>query len=164
VSAPESALVEDAPEPAQPVVPTMEPLELHEIELREGPELSEVDQGVKTLVNLDDITDVKQSPAEIKAAKEKVEKEPFKSKPLPPTKPEWHLGMNPRLGDIKEHAPAKEAPAREIMRTHAFDPRAAQAGMMVVYGATMPMQPQYPPQYSAYPAYPPPQYAYATGY
>jgi len=98
--------------------------------------VDEMDRAMKNLVNIDDIANETKAPEqkkkeELRAANMKK----GKSKPLPPTTPSWHLGTKPALSDIKASAPAREAPSKEIMRTHAFDPRAAQAGMMVIYGA-----------------------------
>jgi hypothetical protein len=57
------------------------------------------------------------------------------------------LGTNAKLADIQQNTPPKASGGREIMRTHVFDPAAAQAGMMVVYGtATMQQQQYHPPQ------------------
>jgi hypothetical protein len=73
-----------------------------------------------------------------------------KSKPLPPTAPEWHLGGHASLSDIKQHSQPKTA-KKEVMRIHAFDPAAAQAGMIVLYGATqVPQQQQQVPQQQVY--------------
>lgn len=98
--------------------------------------VDEMDRALKNLVNFDDIA------IETKAPEQKKKDEirtanmnKGKSKPLPPTTPSWHLGMKPALNDIKANAPVREAPSKEVMRTHAFDPRAAQAGMMVLYGS-----------------------------
>lgn len=110
----------------------MEPLTVEELEAREQPELSEMERAVQSLVNLEDITQVNKTPEQIKSERAKP-KEP-KSMPMPPTKPDWHLGLSPAIGDVQKYKPAK--PYKEIMRTHVFDPAAAQAGMMVVYGAT----------------------------
>ena len=109
----------------------------------------DVERALKSLVNLDDITEKPISPEELKLTmikKEKEEKNPHKSKPLPPTAPAWHLGSQPSLGEIQAHT-TKTAPSKEVMRTHAFDPNAAHSGMMVVYGAPQPPpQQQYIPQ------------------
>lgn len=123
---------------ASHVMPTMQPLSMEEIEAREQPPLSPMEKAVKSLVNLDDITEKFETPEQKKTIEKKKQNQPCRSKPLPPTPAEWHLGTKPKLGDIKQHAPPKKAPAKEIMRTHAFDPAAVHAGMMVVYGATIP--------------------------
>jgi hypothetical protein len=124
--------------PQKPVLkPTMEPISIVEMEERDQPEVSAMQKAVLSLVNLDDITEVVETPEQARAARMKKTKQQS-SKPLPPSKPVWHLGFNPKLGDIKETAQPKATPQKEIMRTHAFDPAAAQAGMMVLYGATLP--------------------------
>lgn len=121
-----------------PIPLTMQPLSLQEIEAREQPPMSDMDRAVQSLVNFD-LLDKKETPEQVKAKSKKLQSEPLRSKPKPPTTPEWHLGMKAKLADIQEHAPKKE-PAKEIMRTHAFDPAAVHAGMMVVYASTMPLQ------------------------
>jgi len=119
-----------------PVTPTMEPLSIGEMEEREAPqELSPLEKAVRSLVHLDDITETVETPEQRKFRQQKMEQQPVHSKPLPPTEANWKLGLQPRLGDIKQTAPPKATPTKEIMRTHAFDPAAVQAGMMVVYGA-----------------------------
>jgi hypothetical protein len=117
--------------------PTMEPISIVEMEERDQPPVSAMEKAVMSLVNLDDITVLTETPEQARAARTKKAKQES-SKPVPPSKPEWHLGFNPKLGDIKESAQPKATPKKEIMRTHAFDPAAAQAGMMVLYGATLP--------------------------
>jgi len=129
--------------PSSPVVQlSMEPLSLRDLDAK--PEMSEHERAIHALVNLDDLTEAVTTPEQQKAQEKKAQNQPSKSRPLPPTAADWHLGMNPKLGDIKEHAPPKSQPAKEIMRTHAFDPAAVHAGMMVVYGATssLPQQQQ----------------------
>lgn len=149
---------------AHPVTPTMEPLSIGEMEEREAPPaLSHLEKAVRSLVHLDDITETVETPEQRKSRQHKMAHQPVQSKPLPPTQADWNLGLQPRLGDIKQNAPPKVQSGKEIMRTHAFDPAAAQAGMMVVYGATPAMaavqQPgfgyhhQYQPQQQYY--YPP---------
>ena len=130
--------------------PTMEPLTIVEMEEKEMESFNEVDRAMKSLVNLNDLTHILETPEEVKMSRkleEQKRNDSTKSNPLPPTAPEWHLGKQASLGDIQKHkkAPSSDAPKKEIMKTHAFDPSAAQAGMMVVYGATAP-QLQQPPQ------------------
>jgi hypothetical protein len=102
------------------------------------PPMSEMAKALKSLVNLDDITETIVTPESRKAEQKKTAIQQIKSKPLPPTTPVWHLGTKPALSDLKQHATPKAPLAKEIMRTHAFDPAAAQAGMLVVYGASIP--------------------------
>jgi hypothetical protein len=118
----------------QVMTPTMAPLSMEELESREGPVMSDMEKALKALVNFDDITEAIVTPERRKAQEKKMQLKPKKSKPLPPTAPEWHLGSKAVLGDIKKFTPPK-APAKEIMVTHAFDPAAVQAGMLVVYGS-----------------------------
>jgi hypothetical protein len=120
----------------------MEPVNLHELETRGKPQMSEVERAMHALVNLDNITETIETPAQIKAKKEMEKKNSGKvSKPLPPAKADWRVGAQATLADIREHkVPA--ATKTEIMRTHAFDPAAVHAGMMVPYGSTMSPQPQ----------------------
>jgi len=128
--------------PVTPKVLTMEQISVEEIEERQRSPVSDIDRAFTTLVNLDDISEIRKTPEQRKSEKMKTKNIASRSKPLPPTAPEWHLGMNPKLGEIKANAPAKAPPKKEIMRTHAFDPAAAAAGMMVVYGATTTQQSQ----------------------
>jgi hypothetical protein len=126
---------------AAPVIPSSAaPQQLTMNQLLDAPleeePVDEMERALKTLVNIDDIATETNAPERKKRDEKRVANmTKGKSKPLPPTAPSWHLGMKPALNDIKANAPAREAPSKEIMRTHAFDPRAAQAGMMVVYGA-----------------------------
>lgn len=123
--------------PPQVVTPTMAPLSMEELESRDGPLMSDFEKALKALVNLEDISETVVTPERRKAEEKKMQIKPKKSKPLPPTTPEWHLGSKAALGDIKKFTPPK-APAKEIMITHPFDPAAVQAGMLVVYGSTIP--------------------------
>eukprot|EP00977_Amphora_coffeiformis_P001547 scaffold296_cov102-Amphora_coffeaeformis.AAC.35 len=125
-------------QPKAVLKPTMEPLSITEMEERDQPPMSLMEQAVRTLVNLDDITETLETPEHAKTLRRKDQNRPPKSKPLPPATPEWQLGLRPALSDIKQHSQPKAAPKKEIMRTHAFDPAAAQAGMIVVYGASIP--------------------------
>jgi len=123
----------------KPVIkPTMERLSIVEMEERDQPLLSPTEQAVRTLVNLNDITETLETPEQAKALRRKDQQRPPKSKPLPPATPQWQLGLHPALSEIKQYSQAKAEPKKEIMRTHAFDPAAAQAGMMMIYGASIP--------------------------
>jgi hypothetical protein len=82
-----------------------------------------------------------ETPEQVKAMEKKKSEKSNKSQPLPPTAPEWHLGGHASLSDIKQHSQPKTV-NKEVMRIHAFDPAAAQAGMMVLYGATQVPQQQ----------------------
>lgn len=120
---------------------SMQPLDLSDLEGRDQPPMSEMQSAMQKLVNLENISECKETPEQIKAKERKLNKGPIKSKPLPPAAPEWQ-GRDAKLGDIQQRAPPKQAPSKDIMRTHAFDPAAAQAGMMVLYGASSIPAPQ----------------------
>jgi len=168
VVSPDSSMRDEDPgqevgreQPPSPVALTMEPLSIEEMEARRQPPMSEMERAMKSLVNLEDISETLKTPEQRKVEESKKKNRPNRSEPLPPTAPEWHLGLNPKLGEIKEYAPAKSAPKKEIMRTHAFDPAAAAAGMMVVYGATSVQQQQ---QYQYYGHHSQQQPVYASYY
>jgi hypothetical protein len=120
---------------------TMEPLSLRELEEAQQPEMSPMEKAMKSLVNLTDLMETVETPEQVKAMEKKKAEKSNKSQPLPPTAPEWHLGGHASLSDIKQHSQPKTAKT-EVMRIHAFDPAAAQAGMMVLYGATQVPQQQ----------------------
>jgi hypothetical protein len=126
--------------PLQILKPTMEPLSMEEMEEREQTPQSDLERALNVLVNLDDVTQVKTTPEQRKTAEKKLHVGPAKSKPVAPAAPVWHLGLQPSLQQIQTHKVKKE-PKKEIMRTHAFDPAAAHAGMMVLYGSSTPSQP-----------------------
>jgi hypothetical protein len=98
-------------------------------------QLSELEKAMQDLVNLEDISAPAMSAVEFTMQKKDLGKKSNKSQPLTPTVPAWHLGTHASLADIKANAAPRPAPAHEVMRTHAFDPAMAQAGMMVVYGS-----------------------------
>eukprot|EP00527_Entomoneis_sp_CCMP2396_P007457 CAMPEP_0198152016 /NCGR_PEP_ID=MMETSP1443-20131203/58128_1 /TAXON_ID=186043 /ORGANISM="Entomoneis sp., Strain CCMP2396" /LENGTH=175 /DNA_ID=CAMNT_0043817889 /DNA_START=48 /DNA_END=571 /DNA_ORIENTATION=- len=130
----------DTPDKNSPPVlkPTMAPISIAEMQGTKSAPVDEIERAFKCLVNLDDISHEVETPEQAKTARLMKEKKATKgkSRPVPPTAPEWNLGFNPSLGDIKEKAAPKQEQKKEIMKTHAFDPNAAQAGMLVVYGAT----------------------------
>mmetsp|Transcript_15622 Transcript_15622/g.34138 ORF Transcript_15622/g.34138 Transcript_15622/m.34138 type:complete len:465 (+) Transcript_15622:102-1496(+) len=123
--------------------PTMAPLAISEMEEQESSEFVQdgLTKAFKSLVNLDDLTVEVEAPEQAKMNRlvQSKKENSGASKPLAPSVHSWKVGPNASLSEIKDQAPAKDAPSKDIMRTHAFDPRAAQAGMMVVYGATPPM-------------------------
>lgn len=132
----------EAPVESPPAVvsPPSGPQQLSMNQLMDAPieeePVDEMDRALKNLVNIDDIAEEVKAPERKKVdEKRAANMNKGKSKPLPPTTPSWHLGLKPALSEIKANAPAREAPPKEVMRTHAFDPRAAQAGMLVLYGA-----------------------------
>jgi hypothetical protein len=129
------------PSSPQVVTPTMAPMSLEELESRDGPPMTAMEKALKALVNLEDISETVVTPEQRKAVEKKMQIKPKKSKPLPPTAPDWHLGTKAALGDIKKFSPPK-APAKDIMVIHAFDPAAVQAGMLVAYGTTFPQAAQ----------------------
>ena len=120
---------------------TMEPLSLRQLEEAQQPEMSPMEKAMKSLVNLSDLMETVATPEQVKTMEKKKSGKSNKSQPLPPTAPEWHLGGHASLSDIKQHSQPKTA-KQEVMRIHAFDPAAAQAGMMVLYGATQVPQQQ----------------------
>eukprot|EP00547_Thalassionema_nitzschioides_P004505 CAMPEP_0194204072 /NCGR_PEP_ID=MMETSP0156-20130528/3694_1 /TAXON_ID=33649 /ORGANISM="Thalassionema nitzschioides, Strain L26-B" /LENGTH=476 /DNA_ID=CAMNT_0038929993 /DNA_START=70 /DNA_END=1500 /DNA_ORIENTATION=- len=98
-------------------------------------QLSELEQAMQNLVNFDDINEPAVVPMQLTMVqKEEKKKNSGKSKGLPPSKAAW-LGNNAPLSEMQAHAAPRNAPSKEVMRTHAFDPAAQQAGMMVVYGS-----------------------------
>lgn len=115
----------------------------------EGVEVDEIDRALKNLVNFDDIS--QDAPEQLKLTmmkqEEKVKQKKNQGQPLPPREPAWHLGHQPSLTDIQAHS-TKTEPTKEVMRTHAFDPTAHHAGMMVAYGAPQASPP--PTGYSQY--------------
>ena len=115
---------------------TMEPLSLRQLEEAQQPEMSPMEKAIKSLVNLSDLMETVATPEHVKTMEKKKSEKSNKSQPLPPTAPEWHLGGHASLSDIKQHSQPKTTAKKEVMRIHAFDPAAAQAGMMVLYGAT----------------------------
>lgn len=118
--------------------PTMAPISLAEMQ-EHGPEAAdELSRAFKSLVNLDDITFENDAPEDAKMARliESKKLDSNTSKPVPAAAPQWHLGKNACLEEIQQNKAPKEVPKQEIMRPHAFDPRAAHAGMMVVHGST----------------------------
>ena len=121
------------PEVSRPPLTMNSPVSVLDIDAPKN----QMEKALHQLVNLDDITETNASPEQRKVAQKKEEamKTAPKSHGLPPTAPAWHLGTAPSLNDIKHHAPEKPAAAKDVMRMHAFDPAAAQGGMMVVYGA-----------------------------
>jgi hypothetical protein len=133
-----------------PVKLTMQPLTLEEVDEvlmqdDDGPgpkrPLTDVEKAMASLVNLGDIKENKLTPEQRKAMQAKEQKlhAKKKSQPAPPAAPTWRMGDHATLGDLqqtpKDATSASKGPPKEIMRTHAFDPRAVHAGMMVVYGS-----------------------------
>jgi len=105
---------------------------------QEQEEKSDVDRAMKSLVNLEDITQDAEFQKEHKLTmfqqKQKVKKN--KSQPLAPVTGGWNLGPKPTLGDIKATSTKRQGPpTKEIMKPNVFHSNAGQAGMMVVYGA-----------------------------
>jgi hypothetical protein len=150
----DSALIADdaprhvTPEKQGPLTlrPTMEPVSIAELEAREHVDqycMSDLERAMKSMVNLDDITETVETPEQAKQRRLKAANQPTgRSKPKPAATPAWNLGLSPALQDIKDHTTPKSSSQptrREIMRNsnvHAFDPATAQAGMMVMYGAS----------------------------
>lgn len=119
-------------------------------EERDAPPVSPMDGTVRSLVNLEDTAAPApactiETPELRKFQQFKVARQPapVRSQPLPPVSPDWTLGLTSRMGEIQHHhhhatatpkllQQQQQQSAKEIMRTHAFDPTATQAaGMMV---------------------------------
>mmetsp|Transcript_19750 Transcript_19750/g.40112 ORF Transcript_19750/g.40112 Transcript_19750/m.40112 type:complete len:611 (-) Transcript_19750:1642-3474(-) len=171
----------------QPLVTPSKSEELAVVET-ESPQgvadLDDVTKALKNLVNFDDINEKPVSEElsmysnpfekknELRDDQRKVKKGTVKSKGLAPTSKDYNM-TGRSLKEVKElhGGEVRKPPAKEVMKTHAFDPAAAQAGMMVVYGApqqvaaapqaygnyAMPQQQMYQQQ----PA--PPQHDYSQG-
>ena len=122
------------------VTPTMmKPLDVEE--LRDSPPpLDAMDQAVQNLVNLNDLKETRTTPEQLKAKKQKEhsKSQERKSQPKAPAATDWHVGANASLADIQKHKKPVASSTKEIMKVNAFDPAAAQAGMMVVYGQQQP--------------------------
>lgn len=141
----EPSLVVDPQAPSSPVsapvitpankMTMMKPLELDE--LRDSPPpVDAMDQAVYDLVNLNNISETRATPEQIKAKQQKEMQQSMecKSRPKAPVATDWHVGKGASLSDIQKHKVPSGPPSREVMKVHAFDPAAAQAGMVVVYG------------------------------
>ena len=127
-------------------------------------DLDDVTKALKSLVNFDDINE---KPVDSKLSMYTQDKEqktnkkgPAKSRGAGGTAND--VGMTGRsLAEVKHlHGDGvRKPPTKEVMKTHAFDPAAAQAGMMVVYGSSAPPQQQQPQAYGNYamPGQPAPQ-------
>jgi hypothetical protein len=126
-------------------------------------DLDDVTKALKSLVNFDDINEkpvdeklsMYSNPFEHKnhlREDQRVHKKgAAKSRGLTATANDH--GMAGRsLAEVKHlHGDGvRKLPAKEVMKTHAFDPAAAQAGMMVVYGTSAPPQQQHPQAYGNY--------------
>jgi len=136
-NAPQDPTTASPPKPASvmvtPNMTMMKPLDVDE--LRDSPApVDEMEQALQNLVNLGDLMETRATPEQIKAKKQKeVTKKQNKSVALPAANTSWHVAQNASLADIQTYKTPKK-PTKEVMRIHAFDPAAAQAGMMVVYG------------------------------
>ena len=118
-------------------------------------DLDDVTKALKSLVNFDDINE---KPVDSKLSMYSEDKEQktnkkgsAKSRGVGGTAND--VGMTGRsLAEVKHmHGDGvRKPPTKEVMKTHAFDPAAAQAGMMVVYGSSAPPQQQQPQAYGNY--------------
>jgi hypothetical protein len=117
---------------------TMAHLSFQDVASTKDDGMTPIEKALSSLVNLENISETVETAEQIKA-KQKREAN-HRSKPRPPATPQWNLGQNASLSDIKSSAPQKQP--TNIMRTHAFHPVAAQTGMMVPYGAASTMQQQ----------------------
>lgn len=145
VSPPRHAPLVDAniqPVVVTPTMTMMKPLDVDELRDSPPPE-NEVDRAVQNLVNFDDLMETKATPEQIKSSKNKELKKTYnKSVAKPPAATTWHVSENASLMDIQTNK-TKAPASKEVMRTHAFDPAAAQAGMMVLYGQQAPQSGAY---------------------
>lgn len=141
-STPPQSVVDPACSRAPVVTPTMTmmtPLDVDE--LRDSPPpVNAMDRAVQNLVNLNDLKETRATPEQLKAKKQKETSKAHQhtSRPKAPAATDWHVGTNASLADIQKHKKPVAPAAKEVMRVHAFDPAAAQAGMMVVYGQQQP--------------------------
>lgn len=125
-------------------------------------DLDDVTKAMKNLVNFDDINEnpvneelsMYSSPFadknHLRDDQRKVKSGPTKSKGITATSKEFNMAGR-SLNEVKSMhgGGVRKPPTKEVMKTHAFDPAAAQAGMMVVYGAPQ-QQPQAPAAYANY--------------
>mmetsp|Transcript_29900 Transcript_29900/g.87306 ORF Transcript_29900/g.87306 Transcript_29900/m.87306 type:complete len:586 (-) Transcript_29900:355-2112(-) len=125
-------------------------------------DLDDVSKALKSLVNFDDINEkpvdeklsMYSNPFENKnhlRDDQKVHKKGApKSRGLT-AKAADHGMVGRSLAEVKHlHGDGvRKPPSQEVMKTHAFDPAAAQAGMLVVYGSSAPPQ-QQPQAYGNY--------------
>lgn len=137
-ASPEPPAVDDALAVQFPL--TMEKLSLEDImDERNAPTTATpTEKALHSLVNLDDLNETFVSPQQRKRVEEREAAAVVRSsKPLPPTVGDWKLGLQPKLAEMQSTTPkAARRPAakKEIMRMHT-PAAAAQAGMMVMYGA-----------------------------
>jgi len=117
---------------------TMEPLNLHELEARDDPAMSDIDHGLHSLVNLSDITESLQSPESHKNKQKRLQVDQTKSKPLPPNKPQGQA-INATLSNSRNSTKETKAETKkEVMRSQQLPAAVVGAGMMVEYGASNP--------------------------
>jgi len=106
--------------------------------LEEAP-LSDAEQALKKLVNLDHINEAPEAQVKLtmKRKEENTKKtKNGKSRPLPPAA-QGYVGNDASLQQIKEVKPTSNKPKENIMKAPptSFHPQAAAAGAMVLYGA-----------------------------
>uniref|UniRef100_A0A7S2A679 Uncharacterized protein n=1 Tax=Trieres chinensis TaxID=1514140 RepID=A0A7S2A679_TRICV len=121
--------------------------------------VSQLGDAFKKLVNLDDINAGPEEKLEL--MREKLRKNPFaerngkvretkknakggpaRSRGIAPISESWATHGR-SLGEIKSMTAPRASLGKEVMKANAFDPAAAQAGMMVVYGQTQQQQQQH---------------------
>jgi hypothetical protein len=119
-------------------------------------EVDEVSRAMKSLVNFDDINEEPVRPLTMMdREKEREQAKAAKSKgaSVGAKGTSEGRGMEGRsLAEVKDlHGGGVRRPlTKEVMRATAFDPQAAQAGMMVLYGAPGQLQPLQQPAYGGY--------------
>ena len=101
-------------------------------------DLDDVSQALKSLVNFDDITERPIDKLSMYHEDEKTKKSKASNKSRGQTGKASDCGMAGRsLAEVRQlHGNGmRQPPNQEVMKAHAFDPAASQAGMMVVYGS-----------------------------
>jgi len=116
----------------------MEPLSLHEIGARDNPAISDINHGLNSLVNLNDITESLKSPESHISKQKRFHADQTKSTPSLPNKPQWQ-GMNYTLNTSRNNTKeTKGESKKELMHSQKF-PAVIGACMMVEYGALSPV-------------------------
>lgn len=116
-------------------------------------DIDDIAKAMKNLVNFDDINEKPVEEAlsmysspfadknQLRNDQRKANSGPIKSKGLVATSKEYNMAGR-SLNEVKSmHGGGiRKPPTKEVMKTHAFDAAAAQAGMMVLYGAPQQQQ------------------------
>jgi hypothetical protein len=121
-----------------PTTLTMAHLSFQDLATAKEDSMTPIEKAMSSLVNLENISENVESAEQIKANQKRESN--HRSKPRPPATPQWNLGHNASLSDMKSTVPQKQP--TNVMRTYAFDSVAVQAGMMGAYGAPSTMMQQ----------------------